>query len=425
MTTLQWGARTDTGRVRRANQDTALVGERLFAVADGMGGHAAGEVASQVAVETLKTIGEPTADGLVDGVRLANRAVYDRSVENPEYRGMGTTLTALALVEEDGEDRIDVVNVGDSRAYLYRDGELTQLTQDHSLVEDMVRGGQISPEEAREHPQRNILTRVLGIEPDVEVDTVPVVPYTGDRFLLCSDGLVNEVEDNRIASVLRRLSDPDEAATELVRMANEGGGRDNITCVVVDVLDDNGRAAAASQALAGDRVVGDKEPPPEVLTPKPGTHVTGQVPAVTTVGAADGDTLGADAGRRPRRLTWRVGVFVLALLAVAVAAAGAVWWFARNTYYVAFDGEEVAIFRGRPGGLLWFDPTLEQDTGIPRDQVPAATVDDLEDGREYSTKSDAVRYVDNLEDRIAEGGAGTTSTTLPPVGSTSTSSTSP
>src|SRR2546421_894961 len=215
MTTLRAGGATDVGLVRAHNEDRFLADERLFAVADGVGGHKAGEVASQTAVETLqREFTEPTTDGLVDAVKKANRTVWNLAESNRDQRGMGTTLTAIALVDDGGEDRLAVVNVGDSRAYLLQQGELEQLTEDHSLVEQLVREGQLTPEEAQVHPQRSIITRALGLDPDVEVDSWELTPYKGDRILLCSDGLTNEVSDDEIASTLRSVSDPEEAARQ-------------------------------------------------------------------------------------------------------------------------------------------------------------------------------------------------------------------
>ncbi|HZB70922.1 MAG TPA: Stp1/IreP family PP2C-type Ser/Thr phosphatase, partial [Acidimicrobiales bacterium] len=250
------GSATDTGQVRTKNEDAALIGDVVFAVADGMGGHAAGEVASQVAVEAFEnstSAGVDDEDDVVEAVRAANQAVLDRAEDEPELAGMGTTLTALALVpgpaDGSGPGELVIANVGDSRAYLFRDGDLTLLTRDHSLVEDLVQEGRLSPEEARTHPQRNILTRVLGNDSGVEPDVFRADPVRGDRYLLCSDGLSNEVDEERTAAVLRRLADPDDAARELVRLANENGGRDNITVVVVDVVDDDGRARTASRLV--------------------------------------------------------------------------------------------------------------------------------------------------------------------------------
>ncbi|MBV9412651.1 MAG: serine/threonine-protein phosphatase, partial [Acidimicrobiia bacterium] len=203
MTELRAGGATDTGLVRDHNEDRYLAQDRLFAVADGVGGHKAGEVASQTAVDTLaREFTEPTTDALVDAVKTANRMVWNLSEANPDQRGMGTTLTAIALVDDGDEARLAIVNVGDSRAYLLQQGQLEQLTEDHSLVEQLVREGQLTPAEAQVHPQRSIITRALGLDPEVEVDSWELTPYKGDRLLLCSDGLTNEVSDEQIASTL-------------------------------------------------------------------------------------------------------------------------------------------------------------------------------------------------------------------------------
>ena len=437
-TVLRWGAHTHEGRVRQNNEDTALVdeGASLFAVADGMGGHAAGEVASQVAVEALRVSaagdGSRSVSELVDGVRIANRAVYDRAGSDPELRGMGTTLCALALVEEEGEERIAVVNVGDSRVYLMQQGELTQLTQDHSLVEDMVRSGQISAEEAKIHPQRNIVTRVLGIDPDVEVDSWQITPFTGDRYLLCSDGLFDEVDEAKIASVMRRRADPQEAAVELVELANHSGGRDNITCVVVEVADDGGRAREASAALADDRPArtpsvlasSDLPPHPRDITDvhEPVVVAPSEPPARPTPPAVEEP--------RHRRFTWRVGLFLLALLIVVGAAVGTVAWFARGTYFVGLDGDEVVIYKGQPGGVLWFDPTVEERTELTVDDIRRNAVDDVEEGHETGGDLESARrYVENLR-RTAPSPTTTstttsTSTTTAPGGTPTTGTTTP
>ncbi len=254
MTTFRVGAATDVGRVRQNQQDAVLVdeGKRLFGVADGMGGHRGGEVASQVAVETLRAeFFEPSTDALVHAVEAANDAVVRRADGDPDLRGMGTTVCAMALVHEDDEDRIGIVNVGDSRFYLFKHNgdSIDQITEDHSLVETLVRQGQLTEDDAANHPHRNILTRALGIDSHVMVDSWELLPFAGDRYLLCSDGLFNEVDEETIAAVLAGSEAPEVAAEELVRLANEGGGRDNITVLVVDVVDDKGRRAAADEAM--------------------------------------------------------------------------------------------------------------------------------------------------------------------------------
>lgn len=235
------GAATDVGRVRSLNEDSMLVAESLFAVADGMGGHRGGEVASAEALDVLRTsVLEPDAAAVLDAVDSANRRVFEHSVADPDLAGMGTTLCTVALVrDDDGTESIAIANVGDSRVYLLRDGAFSQITLDHSLVETMVRSGQLTPEEAAVHPGRNVLTRALGIEPEVEVDLFSEPVRDGDRYLLCSDGLFNELDDARIAEILASLAAPWDAASELVRTAVESGGRDNVTVVVVDVIDDD------------------------------------------------------------------------------------------------------------------------------------------------------------------------------------------
>jgi protein phosphatase len=404
---FDWAAASDPGQVRAGNEDSAVAEEGLFAVADGMGGHAAGEVASRVAVEALRT---GVGDGIVEAVRLANRAVIDRAEADPALRGMGTTLCAIAM---GSGAQVEVVNVGDSRAYLFRDGDLQQVTEDHNLVAQLEREGRLTAEEARVHPQRNIITRVLGNDPDVEIDVFPVDAFRGDRFLVCSDGLFNEVTDDVIADVLRRHRAPQEAADELVRVANAGGGRDNITVVVVDVLDDDDRAGVASAALAGAAATTVAEP----VTLAETTH---EPPRPRP--RHDDDTITIEPPRpRARRVTWRSVLFVVVLLAIVGAIGGSVWWYGRNTFYVGVDDQRVTIFRGRPGGVLWLDPTVEQRTGLRLDEVPPARQRDVEKGKDADSLADARRYVANLRAQAEEEQAATTTTTsstVPPAAPT-------
>ncbi|MGH9092774.1 MAG: Stp1/IreP family PP2C-type Ser/Thr phosphatase, partial [Acidimicrobiales bacterium] len=250
MTVLRSGSATDVGRVRSSNQDLSLEAPNLYAVADGMGGHAGGEVAAQVAVDALREAfaRHATLDGLRQAVGEANAAVWRQSQQRVELRGMGTTLTAAALVAgTDGRDVIALANVGDSRAYLFSGGRVTQVTADHSLAEEKVRHGELTEAEAAVHPHRHILTRALGVAAGVEVDLWELHLQVGDRLLLCSDGLTNEVDPAGIAGVLSEVADPTDAARHLVAMANEHGGNDNITVVVVDVLVGDG--AGAPQGL--------------------------------------------------------------------------------------------------------------------------------------------------------------------------------
>jgi PPM family protein phosphatase len=336
---------------------------------------------------------------------------------------MGTTLTALALVLEDGEEQLGLANVGDSRAYLLQHGELEQLTEDHSLVEEMVREGKLTRAEAAIHPQRSIITRALGMEPEIEVDAWQLIPYRGDRILLCSDGLTNELSDERIAATLRQLADPRDAARDLVRQARAEGGGDNITVVVVDVVDDDDRAERASVALAED----GPAPVPPAPAPSPGTPgrrppgaggVDDDVDAYrsrssvnTAAPPRDLTTSIPRAGTaRPRRFTWRTVAFVALLAAILAGAILAIGWYARGAYFVKFDGNQVAIYKGRPGGILWFKPTLaERKTSPTRDQILPVHYADLERGKEVASKAEADRYVTRLRQE-AESARPTTTT---------------
>jgi PPM family protein phosphatase len=237
--------RTDTGRQRRGNEDSAFARAPLFVIADGMGGAQAGEVASKIAVEAfqgdLPEHGSPE-ERLTAVVQTANRRIYDISRTEHERAGMGTTLTAMYV---DGAE-LAVAHVGDSRAYLFRDGELELLTQDHTLVGELVKRGKLTEEQAAEHPQRSIITRALGIDADVEVDTWTYSGRAGDIVLLCSDGLTSMISEDQIADILAHESNLDTAAARLIDEANEAGGRDNIT-VILFVLEEVGGDGAVDE----------------------------------------------------------------------------------------------------------------------------------------------------------------------------------
>lgn len=429
MTRFRVGSATDTGRIRSNNQDSKLVSDNLFAVADGMGGHQGGEVASALAVSELRAaVHESSQQALTEGFRLANEAIYRKASDDPELRGMGTTLAAMTLIENElGQEELAWANVGDSRIYRFRDGELLQLSRDHSLVEDLRRDGQLTEEEAAVHPQRNILTRALGIDADVEIDSETVAPFVGDRYLLCSDGLFNEVELDRISATLRRLADPDEAAAELVRQSNEHGGRDNTTCVIIDVIDDDDRAGVASAALAGDESgldsptrqvdMTDHEAP---VPPSPGRFGDDSSrDSDLPFGQAKGQGQEYDHLDRSttRHITWRVILFLLALLVVGGVAFGAVTWYANGSYYVAFtEQDEVAIFQGQPEGVLWIEPEIDETfPDLRRDDLTGVQQERVQRERTYTSRDDAVRAVETLEFEVteAERQAETPTTTAP------------
>ncbi|MBA2610041.1 MAG: Stp1/IreP family PP2C-type Ser/Thr phosphatase, partial [Actinobacteria bacterium] len=328
MTSLRTGAITDVGRVRTNNEDQLLVTEALFAVADGMGGHAAGEVAAQVAIDTLREAfaENATAEGLIDAVRTANAKVIERAEADPETRGMGTTVCAAALVpDDDGNDTVVIVNVGDSRAYLLRDGELSQITEDHSVADELKRAGQMTEEQAAVDRRRHVLTRVLGMDATVTPDRFDLDPFRGDRILLASDGLTNEVPDAEIASILRRIDDPGEAVRELARVAKNNGGADNITVIVIDVADDDGKAENASAALA-------KDPPRPrgLITAAERDSRLRDLDAESRPPSAVRSATFDEPTRRRRKL--KITAFGLAVLLVIAGAVGAVLFLGRPWY---------------------------------------------------------------------------------------------
>ena len=447
MTTLRSGSATHVGQVRSNNQDSFLVAvdADLYGVADGMGGHNGGEVASAIAVENLEEhAGEPTLENLKQAARIGNRSIFEKAGVDAELHGMGTTLCAVRVVPGPEGDEVAWINVGDSRVYLFRDSELIQLSRDHSLVEDLLRDGQLTEDEAKVHPKRNIITRALGIDVDVDVDGSTVIPFNGDRFLLCSDGLFGEVTGDQISSVLRRLADPAEAADELVRLANESGGRDNITVVIVEVVDDDGRSLAAAAALAEEQsrlqaraaepMVAGEEPDTEPAGQGKGTDPEPYVPVFADRKSSlpdANDDYGAESDEmfrglddvQSRRFTWRVAVFVMALLAVVAVVLGAIIWTGNNTYHVGFDGENVAVYRGKPGGVLWIDPELVDTTELTRSDLPQDVRGAVADNKQFGSEAAATRYIVTLQ-AIVDDQVEATTTTTSTTSTTSTSTTS-
>ena len=381
MIELQAGGATDVGLVRSNNQDELLMVTGLFAVADGMGGAAAGEVASAIAIRSLQeafAAGEPTSRNLSAAAQAANRAVWDQAEANPEMRGMGTTLVALALVEDGA---LAAINVGDSRLYRFHDDTLEQITSDHNLVAEMVAEGRLSKEEAEYHPRRNIMTRALGVDPAVPVDLFQLEVRPGDRFLLCSDGLPRELPDDHIASLLRRLADPQEAARELVDEAKRRGGNDNITVVVVDAVDPS---LGQGKEDATPAVAVDDERPPGV-DPAPRRR-----------------------RGSPRLITFRVVLYCGAVVLLLGVAAIGVGWYARSGYFVGLTGDRITIFQGRPGGVLWFQPTVADATTVTTADIESRHIPTLAAGQQEPNLTAARQYVDRLvaERQAAQAAAG-------------------
>jgi protein phosphatase len=407
MTLLRSASATDTGLVRSVNQDLALESPTLFAVADGMGGHAGGEVAARLAIDTLAVAftRKASGTGLFEAVQEANAAVWDHSIDNPELRGMGTTMTAAALVEEDGRDVLALANVGDSRSYRFHEGTLTQITADHSLAEEMVRAGELTEAEAAVHPHRHILTRALGVSSAIEVDLWRIQPRRGDRYVLCSDGLTNEITDDQIREVLASVADPQEVADLLVKAARTHGGSDNITVVIFDVVvGEDDEDAPAVAAVDGDFVApssGESLPAPAGSVSVAEDDVmplAGPEPLRPSWWARRRSRRKARKAARGRRLiTLRSLLFVI--LAAGVVAAGwfVVRWYDSNAYYVGVNNNELVIYHGRVGGGVLYSPVEVQRTGVTIADVPSYVVPQLNKGVPESSLDSAQSYVANLK----------------------------
>jgi len=354
MLTLAIGAATDTGNLRGQNEDAHIAEQNLFAVADGMGGHNAGEVASAMAIEHLRGVaisGVSSAEAFAQVVRDLNSAIYTSATSTTDQRGMGTTLTAAALLAPtnnmDQPSQIVIANVGDSRTYLLRSGELRQMSVDHSYVQELVTEGLLTVDEARTHPRRNIVTRALGIDEEVSVDTWTIPMFDGDRFMLCSDGLVDEVPLDEITELMREHSAPQLIAERLVTAAKRHGGRDNITVIVVDV---NINAAA-----------------PEVVA----------------------DIAPVIASESPTSIKKRI--LVLVVVVVLCSAGFVALRHQRSGYFVAFTNSSssatIAIYKGQPGGLLWIKPTVVDVSTTKRNAMQS----------EFQREIDRVQQFDSVD----------------------------
>jgi PPM family protein phosphatase len=358
MTTWNYASSTDVGLVRELNEDSLHVDDVLAVVADGMGGHAAGEVASEIAVhEIVRAFAlDNTKQGLARAVASANQAIILDANEHPERIGMGTTVVALGLANSPAGVVPVVINVGDSRAYQLRDGALRQISLDHSVAEEWVRQGRLTHEEAAVDPRRHQLTRTLGLERDLVPDIFPLSVDEGDRILLCSDGLSNELTDDEIASLASAPHSLEEAVASLISTANRHGGHDNITAILVEF----------TQPLAA--------PPPAFeatnRTPWAVEEPTGPVEVVAAEPTGDVQLVKAKKVRRARpRFTWRTAVFLLALVTVIASAYGVLYWYERSSYFLAPHDGRVAIYQGQSQKFLWFKPTFVEVTSVPIKQL--------------------------------------------------------
>jgi serine/threonine protein phosphatase PrpC len=542
MADLRWGATTNPGLVRTENEDTYVTEPMVFAVADGMGGHQAGEVASALAASIVRDRlgrGASSEDDAESVVHEVNAAIFGAARANAAQSGMGTTLTALAVLKAQGQgsslidEQLVLLNVGDSRTYLFRNGRLSRVTVDHSYVQELVATGHITMEEARTHPRRNIVTRALGIEQNVRADMWTMAIVRGDRFVLCSDGLVDEVPDSEITQLVANVEDPQALSEQLVALANSHGGRDNVTVVVVDVMEgadppdptediaidpdwaaqvddaaiwnegatgesddtepkaaDGTRliptTAAGASTMPGSRVDGlgatataaissmpTVAPPAAPLgaaesirsnraatptLPPPAASSGARPSASMPLGAADASSTssptlppasgtpfapetgnapgGRDAGEVPdgksprkatlkpprrRRLTGGLFLFVVVLAAIIIATFTLIAVHARSGYFVAFHGDKVAVYKGQPGGVLWFQPTLVQDSALTRGQLDPTLIQLVNQHVTYSSAEEAAAFITGQVIPTTTTVAPTTTTTTPAATTSTTS----
>jgi PPM family protein phosphatase len=364
---IEVGVQTDVGRVREGNEDAFAIEPPLYAVADGMGGHRGGEVASQLALQTVVERARAGEGSLADQVRAANRAVFARSSADRKVMGMGTTLTATVVSGATAH----LVHVGDSRAYLLRAGALRQLTDDHTLVNRMVKAGEITEREASVHPHRNVILRALGTDPEITVDEQDVGLLEGDRLLLCSDGLTVMITEEQIQAILEATPQPQDAAERLVKAANGAGGVDNITVIVLDVLPGE-----------------DVEPADPA-----GASTTPAATAEEPVVAGE-----PSAGRDTRRRWIRVAAIVVGVLLALLVADTALRAWLDTRWYVGVASGHVAIYQGIPADVFGFDLShVVEETDIPAADVIALPLyAELEQGINVDTRQDAEAHVEQI-----------------------------
>jgi PPM family protein phosphatase len=402
--------RTDVGQVRDLNEDSYHVGDSVFAVADGMGGHVAGEVASHTALQPISALdGRVFGDAaqaraaLRDAVVAANDAVVTKAANDPSYQGMGTTLTAT-LVEG---RRAHVAHVGDSRAYLFRDGTFAQLTTDHTLVQRLIDEGRLTREEAANHPHRSVITRAIGVESHIDVDAMTLDLEPGDMLVLCSDGLTGPVDDDTIIDLLQGNAEPgtagddqadgahrtERAARQLIAAANAAGGPDNITVVVLEFEELPTAPAPRKPTAAG----------PVVVSTRPdagdGSDWASSLGRLGHLGGARGLQTGdgPDDGDRGSGRGQRIAIVIVVIgLLVGSLFAGSRWVLARS-WYVGVEANQVVIYQGVPASIGPIDLSWKyEDTGLNIDGLPPRIVNDLRDGLPATSEVDARNQVENF-----------------------------
>jgi protein phosphatase len=376
---------THPGKVRNNNEDSLLVGEgrdeTLFVVADGIGGFEAGEVASSITIDVLKDTAP--LGSLEDAIREANRRILAAAKSDERLSGMGTTVVALRFGGTESEPAAEISHVGDSRAYLLRDGELKPITEDHSLVAELVRSGDLTRDEASEHPQKNLITRALGAEVEVEVDTTVLPIRSGDRFILCSDGLSDMIPETRMLDLLTFSPEgPEKAAQTLVSAALEAGGTDNVTVVVVDVKEGDPPAEEPRR--------GDTQEMKAIVLEEAGARRRQEKPQA-------GDKR-AEAEGLGRSLVVSIRVLAAVLVLVAIATPFYLWGTSR--FFLGFEEGEVVIYQGLPYEPLGYGLYQEvQRTGLKEPDVQARYRDSIENHKLYSSKEQVEATVRDLKDQ--------------------------
>jgi serine/threonine protein phosphatase PrpC len=375
---LLHAARSDVGLVRRQNEDSFVAVPGMYAVCDGMGGARAGEVASQAACSILADL--PPAVGpdvLLEAIDEANRAIRDRSLGDPDLSGMGTTLT----VASGTGPALSIAQVGDSRAYLLHEGRLRQVTQDHSLVAEMIRRGQLTAEQAAVHPHRSIITRALGTEDSVSPDVFELMLDPGDKVLLCSDGLSGMVPEEEIESLLSEAHMPEIAAEGLVAAALDHGGEDNVTVVVVFAVDDASAAAEAGGTGAGATLAGSDE----------GVASEAGADAVDTAGA------GRDAHKKRSSSRKKLVLVIAAIVIVIGLGFGAFYGFNSTVYFVGTTQGEVALFQGMPYKVMGVRLYRSVEDSSIRFEDLDPYLQGRVDSHELVTKEEGLRFIRGLQ----------------------------
>ena len=385
MTRWRYASSTDTGLVRDLNEDALYVDAKLAVVADGMGGHAAGEVASIITVETVRDRFErdQSVEGLHAAIESANREIIANARDNPDRFGMGTTVIAVGLTRDHrGVSSPTLFNVGDSRAYQLRDGALRQLSQDHSVAEEWVRMGRLTPEEAAVHPRRHQLTRTLGLDEAVDIDVISIEALPGDRILLCSDGLSNELTSDELANLASAPVPLGRAVDQLMSAAKQCGAHDNISVILLEFDDVNVAASPISSTVA-------------------------------TVAPPVAPVSGSPRVRRSERrwFTWRLALGLTLFMATIVGFFLVMHWYAYSSYYLGDDAGIVAVYQGQPDGVLGFKSLKIVDTPFHLSQLLPADRQAVEATVSEPSLAAAVHYARYLHGQWRMGQVSVTTTT--------------